>query len=125
MDPKVFVEDDQYKPLHIWDVVYMSTSDEEDNDSSTSEESEAEEGEQELEELEEFSDMKRINKEGDIVGQSEIKGFAKQNNVPDIAKKIVHKKREKTYQYYTYENQGQKGKDGATEETKRAIAFKR
>ena len=34
LTPQAFLEDDQYKAQQIWDIKYISTSDEEDNDSS-------------------------------------------------------------------------------------------
>ena len=42
-----FLNDPDYKDIHIWDLKYISTSDEEDNDSSESE-SESEEEEDQV-----------------------------------------------------------------------------
>lgn len=37
LDMNKFLNDPDYKDIHIWDLKYISTSDEEDNDSSESE----------------------------------------------------------------------------------------
>lgn len=43
MKPQTFLGDEEYKDMQIWDLKYISTSDEEDNDSDSSEGSESSE----------------------------------------------------------------------------------
>jgi len=50
LTPQTFLEDEQYKEMQIWDLKYISTSDEEDNDSSEEESSSSDEDEEKKEE---------------------------------------------------------------------------
>lgn len=47
LKPEEFLLSDQYKDKHIWDLKYISTSDDEDNDSETSDEEEEHNDEEE------------------------------------------------------------------------------
>lgn len=50
MKPQKFLEDPEYKEMQIWDLKYISTSDEEDNDSESSDGSGSSEDDEEKKE---------------------------------------------------------------------------
>ena len=55
------MNDPEYKDIHIWDLKYISTSDEEDNDSSESSSAEEDDEDEEVEDKEE-RDKKLVEK---------------------------------------------------------------
>lgn len=90
ISPKEFVEDKQYQNVEIWDVPYMSTSDEEDNDSEEDLSSDQEQGEEEQEELQEQS--KGIKKV-----------LVQDSSLPLAAKPIkTHQNQRKSHVSYVY-----------------------
>ena len=100
-----FLNDPKYKDMHVWDLKYISTSDEEDNDSEESdsdEDSKSHSDENSDEESDEDQKKSSPSKE-------EKKGSAKKiwkedvgDKVPDIAKKLrPAKKKQRVYDAYT------------------------
>ena len=62
--PDEFLNDEKYQNMQVWDLKYISTSDEEDNDTSESEEDEESEGESGDEEEEEDSNESSEEEKG-------------------------------------------------------------
>ena len=79
-----FLKSDSYKDKQIWELKYISTSDEEDNDSSDEDDDSAEEEikEKEPDESTKADPDEKIWKED-----------SKNSNVPDIAKKLKPSKK--------------------------------
>lgn len=105
----------------MWDLKYISTSDEEDNDSSEEEdEDEEEEEEKKQEPVEEKVESPR---EGDPKKLWKTTP-GKNEGVPQIAQKLrPAKKKQRIYYAYTYDNQTQEG--GAADPKKVKVIRKR
>ena len=93
MDPNEFTASDKYKDKHIWDLKYISTSDDEDKDIGygpvgNDEDEDEEEGEAEQEEGQTESQQKIGPNQVPIeqLFKKNVKGQG--NKVPDIAKAL-------------------------------------
>ena len=83
-----FLNDDKYKDQHIWDLKYLSTSDEDDqeiedgpdeqSESSSEEESEEENGEDEIEEILEQAEAEEEDDEPEVKEKRKEQPTAKQ-----------------------------------------------
>ena len=106
--PEEFLTDPKYANKNVWDLLYISTSDEEDNDSSEEEEDKSGEGSEEEESSGEEEDSEEKEERKQKSAEKEYKKIWKEDEydgkgekIPDIAKKLrPSKKKERVY--YTY-----------------------
>ena len=113
LSTKTFLEDPEYKDLEVWDLKYISTSDEEDNDSSEEGSGESSSSEEEEEKAQE-GDPKSIWK----------LEAGKNEGVPQIAQKLrPAKKKQRIYYAYTYDNKT--GESGQADPKKVKVIKKR
>ena len=127
-----FLEDPEYKDLQIWDLKYISTSDEEDNDSSEGESGSSSESDEEKKPVSEVEEAKKVQEDDnkqDEDGNVDPKKIwklspGKNENVPQIAQKLrPAKKKQRIYYAYTYDNKT--GESGQAEPQKVKVIKKR
>ena len=122
--------------MHVWDLKYISTSDEEDNDSSENESSSSESDKDKKEEEKTSKKVSSPLKEGktkqsssDDEASIDAKKFwkttpGKNDAVPQIAQKLrPAKKKQRIFYAYTYDNKTEES--GATDPKKVKVIKKR
>lgn len=123
-----FLEDKEYQGMEVWDLKYISTSDEEDNDSSETSSSE-DSNEEEKKELP--SHVTNVNGvlQLDEIAAGDPKTIwkmtpGKNEGVPEIAQKLrPAKKKQRIYYAYTYDNKTEEG--GSTSDPKKVKVIKK
>lgn len=136
LDLNKFLNEQDFKDIHIWDLKYISTSDEEDNDSSESESSEEESEEESKDKAEpetkEDKDKKLVeqmmNSDSTVdTNPNNIwKEDHKADSVPQIAKKLKPaKKKQRVYYAYSYDNKPDGENTNQTGEPKKSIVVRK
>ena len=121
-----FVNDPKYKDTNIWDLKYISTSDDEDNDSEgdddiAASDSDEEEGEDEQEEM--LSEAEQVNKMADKkLFLKNVEGQG--NKVPEIVKQLKPTKQKRARVRYQMTYKTENG-ELVGEEGKRSLVLKK